>query len=64
MANKISQNRWMWGLYVVVGCFIVCLLIWIFMEITKDEVKQQEDNPQQVEQTMSAPSENGGIISE
>lgn len=37
-----STIRWIKWLYLAVGCFIVCLLIWMFMEITKDDVKKQE----------------------
>lgn len=31
--------KWMWWLYIVVGCFIVCLLIWMFSMISKDSAQ-------------------------
>lgn len=32
----------MWWLFIVVGLFIVCLLIWIFTAVSSDDAKQQE----------------------
>ena len=41
--------RWMWWLYLVVGCFIVCLLIWMFSVISENQAKY--NNPYLVPQT-------------
>lgn len=34
-----QRRRGIWWLYLVVGCFIVCLLVWIFSMLTKDDVE-------------------------
>ena len=42
--------RWMWWLYIVVGCFIVCLLIWMFSAISENQAKYH--NPDSIEYPM------------
>ena len=46
--DNIPQRRrglkWMWWLFVVVGLFIVCLLIWMFMAINEDDAKYHPEN--------------------
>lgn len=39
-----KKRNWMWWLFVVVGLFIVCLLIWLFTAVSSDDAKQQEQD--------------------
>lgn len=34
--------KWMWWLYVVTGLFIVCLLIWMFVALSKHQTDEQQ----------------------
>lgn len=39
--NKTGIIKWMWWLYVVAGLFIVCLLIWMFVALSKNQLDTQ-----------------------
>lgn len=43
--NRSGLNGWMWALYIVTGLFVVCLLIWMFVALSKHEIIEQKDNP-------------------
>lgn len=42
--NKTGIVKWMWWLYVVTGIFIVCLLIWMFVALSKNQLDNQMEN--------------------
>ena len=37
--------KWMWWLYIAVGLFVVCLLVWMFVALSKHQTDMQEDEP-------------------
>lgn len=41
--RKKGPISWIKWLFLIVGCFIVCLMIWIFMEMNKDAAEAQEN---------------------
>lgn len=51
--ERRGRNRWMWWLFLVVGLFVICLLIWLFTAVSSDDVKQQE----QAESEMLVPAQ-------
>ena len=41
-SDQNGMAGWIRWLYLIVGCFIVCLLIWMFMALSKHQIKQEE----------------------
>ena len=37
--------KWMWWIYVVVGLFVVCLLIWMFVVLSKHQIDKDIQEP-------------------
>ena len=46
--------KWMWWVYTVVGLFIVCLLIWMFVALSKHQIDVAQEEPWTVEQTYNS----------
>lgn len=47
--NRGPVIKWMWWLYIAVGLFIVCLLIWMFVALSKHQIDQEVAEPWTVE---------------
>lgn len=47
--DKPNENtgviKWMWWLYIAVGLFIVCLLIWMFVALSKHQIDKEQEEP-------------------
>lgn len=38
-------TKWMWWLYTIMGLFIVCLLIWMFVALSKHQLDKEQQEP-------------------
>ena len=38
-------TKWMWWLYTVVGLFVICLLVWMFVALSKHQIDMEEQEP-------------------
>lgn len=52
--NSGGITKWMWWLYTVVGLFVVCLLIWMFVALSKHQIVQQVEEPWTIENSQTA----------
>lgn len=55
--SRTGIIKWMWWLYVALGLFVVCLLIWMFVALSKHQTDVEIQEPWTVNTT--AVSENG-----
>lgn len=43
--SRTGIIRWMWWLYAVVGLFVICLLIWMFVALSKNRIDVAYEEP-------------------